>query len=167
MSIDLAKAERFHAEAVTEHTAAKAQAQKAADRLADVEARKSDITQRRLAGTARSDDVLEFFALTADADLLQKMLGVARQVEAVARDKLTQASQAVARAKADHDRTLTQAKFDALHAQCKAIEGVFCEALGELGRTGQALGISTFGGCFQKSDTLHRAFDLNVTPPKI
>ena len=166
MSLELAKAERALTEATTDYTAANAQAQQAADRLADVESRKSAITQRRLAGTANDRDASEFVALGADAELLQKMLDVARQVEAQARDKVTQAAHVVDRAKATHERAQAVVRYEALKTQCLAVEKVFIQAILKTYQAAQAVGISTLSGAYPKSTAIRYIFDLNAPPPE-
>jgi len=166
MSNELARAQRIHADATAELTAASEQTLTNADRVSDTQALMQAITSRRLDGKATDRDAIELFALNADMAVLQTMLAAAQQAQAQARDQVQQALQALNTAQAEHDRGLAQIKFDAIHQQVKAIEEVFCQALGELGRAGQAIGRLTFSSCYSKGDTLHRALDLNVIPPK-
>lgn len=164
---ELARAQRIHAEAVTTLTSATQKTSTNSIRVSDTQALMQAITTRRLAGKSNDRDATEFVALGADLSVLQTMLTAAQQAQAQARDQVQQALQALTSAQAEHDRGLAQVKFDALHQQVKAIEAVFCQSLGELGRAGQAVGKLTFSSCFVKSDTLHRALDLNICPPKV
>jgi hypothetical protein len=160
-----AKAERLNVEALAEQVAATAQVAHNVKRLEDVKARMADITDRRISGTSSDRDAAEYAALHGDAALLEKLLTAARQTEKLATEKMRQANAFLIDAQREHDRELATVKYQALLAKCKEIEAVFCRAIGEVGRAGQVIGISTLGQAFQKSDTLHRALDLGVPPP--
>jgi len=165
MSTELSKCLRIHSEAQSDQTTAAAHSQTLSDRLADIRQRQSNVTARRLAGTANERDASEFAALTGDADALEKMLASARAAQALTADKTRQALTALEQVQKEHAHGQAVAKYHALLDQCTKIEAMFCRALGEVGRAGQAIGISTLGQAFHRSNVLHRALDLNVIPP--
>ncbi len=163
-TIELARGTRLHQEAVAEHASASEQSQHNESRLNEVRDRMATITERRVSGKASDQEAAEYAALQGDAALLQKMLTAAKQAESVAAEKMHAAFHYYTDALVAHNRELAKAKFQALKEQCQQIEAMFVKALGEVGRAGRAIGISTLGQCYQKSDTLHRALDLNMTP---
>lgn len=166
MSIQLARGERLNEEAQAELAAARDLVRQNTDRLNDARRKMHYITERRVSGTATAAEAAEYAALQGDETLLGKMLAAAKQSETQATEKVHGAFVFYTDAKAAHDRELAEAKFKALQEQTKQIETIFCKALGELGRAGRAIGLSTLGQCFQKCDVLHRALDLNVVPPQ-
>ncbi|MDD2883085.1 MAG: hypothetical protein PHQ58_21950 [Rhodoferax sp.] len=163
-TIELARAERMNAEAQAQLESARDLVQQNTERLNDTRRKMHFITERRVAGTCTSAEANEFAALGGDEILLQKMLVAAEQAKAAAIDQVHGAFAYFTDAKAAHDREMAEARFQALLEKTRQIEAVFCQALGALGRAGQAIGKSTLGSCFQKSDRLHRALDLNIIP---
>jgi hypothetical protein len=164
MSIQLAKIERLYAEAQSDQTAAAAHSQTLSDRLADIRQRQSDITSRRLAGTANDRDASEFAALTGDEQALNKMLATAKAAQALTADKTLQALTALEQAQKEHAHGQAVAKYQALLDQCTKIEKVFCKAIGETGRAGKAIGHFTLNESYKQSGILDRALRLNVCP---
>jgi len=160
----LARGERLNEEAQAELAAARDQVQQNTDRLHDVSTRMTDITERRVNGTTASNDAAEYAALQGDATLLQKMLVAAKQAEALAGEKIHGAFVFWTDAKAKHDREQAEARFKALQEQAKQIEAVFIQSLGAVGRAGQAIGISTMGSAYPKSNAIRQVFDLNMIP---
>ena len=166
-TFQIARAERLNQEAQAELAAARDLVRQNADRLNDAAARMSAITERRVSGTATAAEAAEYAALSGDTELLSKMLETAKQAEAQAVQGVQGAFASWTEAKQAHERELAGDRYKAVQEKCKEIDAVLCKALGELGRAGRAVGISTLGQCFQKSDTLHRALDLNQTPPAV
>ena len=102
MSTQLAKCERIHAEAQADQTTATAHSQTLSDRIADIRQRMSDITSRRLSGTANDRDAAEFAALQGDESALVKMLAAAQAAQAQAAAKTRQAIGALQQAQQEH-----------------------------------------------------------------
>lgn len=160
----LARGERLHQEAAAEMEAARDQVQRNTERLNDTRRKMHFITERRVSGTATAAEAAEYAALQGDEALLGKMLTAAQQTEAQATEKVHGAYVFYTDAKQAHDRELAEAKFKALQEQAKQIEGMFIQALGAVGRAGQAIGISTIGSAYPKSNAIRQVFDLNMTP---
>ncbi len=162
----LARGERLHAEAVAEHETARAKQKEIDERLKGVSAKMHDITQRRVSGQSTDAETAEFAALHADAELLRKMLADAKNVTALAADKIHAVVIAHDDARQAFDRQQAEMEFNALLATTREIETVFCKALRAVALAGKKVGHHTLSQSFQKSDALHRALDLGVIPPE-
>lgn len=163
-AIELAKGERRHQEALAQHAAAIEQVQQNAARLTETRTRMDEITHNRVNSNATATEAAEFAALQGDTALLEKMMRAAEQAAEVAGQNMHQAFIYFTDAKRAHDREQAVAKFEALKAQCQEIESVFLQALGAVGRAGQAIGISTLGQAYPKSNAIRQVFDLNIIP---
>lgn len=163
-TIQLARGERLNEEAQAELAAARDLARQNTERLNDARRKMHFITERRVSGTVTAAEAAEYAALQGDEALLGKMLDAAKQYEIRATEKVHGAFVFYTDAKAAHDRELAQAKFKALQEHCRQIEAVFIQCLGEVGRAGQAIGISTMGSAYPKSNAIRQVFDLNMTP---
>ena len=163
-TIQLARGVRLNEEAQAALAAARDLLRQNTDRVNEARARMDEITQRRVGGTSTAAEAAKYSALHGNLTLLAKMLTGAQEAEAQAVERVHGAFIYYSEAKNVHGREQAEARFKALQETCREIDAVLCKALGELGRAGQTIGMSTLGSCFQKSDTLHRALDLNVTP---
>ena len=161
---ELSRAERILADATAELESARDVVRTNISRLNDTRARMSEITQRRIGGTSTASDAPEYSALTGDEKLLSTMLLAAQQAEAQAVEKMRSAHAHLKEAQVCHAREQAQERYTALLEQTKQIEAMFIKALGAVGRAGQAIGISTMGSAYPKSNAIRQIFDLNIVP---
>lgn len=166
MSKALAKAQRMHADATASHTAAEAKAQAILDKLDTARFKRDDVSQKRVTGLVDPDSDRAYAALSGDITVLERMLTQARAERTVEAENLRSASAWLTNEKAAHDRQQAQVEYQATLAKTREIEAVFCKAIRAVALAGQKIGHSTLGQSFQKCDTLHRAFDLNLVPPE-
>ncbi|MFZ2220166.1 MAG: hypothetical protein WAV85_16005 [Rhodoferax sp.] len=160
----LSKGERLHEFAQAELASAHDLLSQNTERVNDAKARLEEITQRRVGGTSTEKDAAEYAALQGDLVLLEKMWGSAQAAHAQAIENVHGAFVYWTDAKRAHDLEQAEALFQALQQKCREIEAVFIQCLGEVGRAGQAIGISTMGSAYPKSNAIRKIFDLNITP---
>ena len=160
----LAKGERLHEQAQAELASAKDLLRQNNERVNDAKTRMNEITQRRVGGTSTDKDAAEYAALQGDLVLLEKMWGSAQTAHVHAVESVHGAFVYWTDAKQAHDREQAEARFKALQEKCREIEAVFIQCLGEVGRAGRAIGISTMGSAYPKSNAIRQVFDLNMTP---
>lgn len=149
----IARARLALEEAQAVHTAAIAEVGRLQQRVTDCESRRSEITQRRLAGESNADEATEFVALAGDLDVLRELLADA-QAKA---DQLFPGEQrnALARAEAALQEHQQQAEFDALIERTREVEAAYVEALGRVWEAARARGhVRTFGEVFPLHQTV-------------
>ena len=160
----LAKGERLHEQAQAELASARDLLHQNTERVNEVKTRMNEITLRRVGGTGTEKDAAEYAALQGDLGLLEKMLCSAQAAHAHAIENVHGAFVYYTDAKNAHERELAEARFKALQEKCREVEAVFIQCLGAVGRAGQAIGISTMGSAYPKSNAIRQVFDLNMTP---
>ena len=165
-TIELARGERLNEEAQAELAAARDLLRQNTERVNEARARVDEITQRRVGGTSTPAEAAEYAALQGDLTLLAKMLTGAQEAEERAVQRVHGAFIYYTDALNAHNMELAEARFKALQEKCREIEAVFIQALGEVGRAGQAIGIHTMGSAYPKSTSIRQVFDLNMTPTK-
>ncbi len=163
---ELARAQRMHADATASHTTAEAKVQTILDKLDTARFKRDDVSQKRVAGLIEPDSDRAYAALSGDIAVLERMLTQARAELTVKAENLQSVSACLATETAAHARQQDQVEYEATLAKVREIEAVFCKAIRAVALAGQKIGRSTLGQSFQKCDTLHRAFDLNLVPPE-
>lgn len=160
----LSRFERQHQDAVMTHAAAKAKSDNIKTRVDDTAQRMATITQKRIDGNATDQETAEFAALQGDLELLKKMQVAAKDATQIAADTVHAAYVAHQEAENIQTRIQNEAEYQALLAKTREIEAVFCRAIRLTALAGKKIGHFTLSQSFQKSDVLHKAFDLGVIP---
>lgn len=162
----LARGERLHTEAVSEHNAALDKHNGINARLKDAATRMSAITKRRIDGESNDQETAEFAALSGDVALLEKMLATAKKETDLAFGKVHSVFVEFDEAKQMLARQQAQMEYNALLATAKDVESVFCQAIRAVGLAGRKIGHHVLSQSFTRSDVLHRAIDLGCLPPQ-
>lgn len=163
---ELATAQRMHADALATHTTAETKVQAILDKLDAARSQRDDVSMKRVSGQIDPASERAYMALSGDITVLERMLAQARTELKVEAENLNSASVDLTNAKAAHDRHQAEVEYQATLATVREIEAIFCKAIRAVALAGQKIGHSTLGTSFQKCDTLHRAFDLNIIPPE-
>ncbi len=135
----VAEARRLADEASTAHQAAVSTAQAIRARIAAAQARQSEITLLRLAGSTSEADAAEYSVLGGDIGGLQSMLISAEQ--AVVASHPEQAQTRLRAAEAEHAREQNELAFDLLAAQAAKLEEALLSCVADL----YAIGSKTKG----------------------
>jgi len=165
MTEDLARYERLHSESVADHKTAQAKQNGINDRLKDIAAQMTAITQRRIDGTSSDHEASEFAALAGDSQLLTGMLATAKAETKLAADKIHACYVVHDDAKNAHDRQQAQVEYIAMLAKTSEIEAVFVKAIRATALAGKKVGHFVLSQSFRPSEPLDRALRLGVIPP--
>ena len=146
--------------AAVEHQQAMSDARTLQQRISNLEARRAEITDSRLAGKGTTNEANEFVALGADLDALRQMhTEAAAKAQAldpkVQREDLRLAEQ-------HWQRHVTEQKYEALAAKTRACEETFLKLLELTYEAGKPLGKRTLGDAFQFSTGLSTAVRYNT-----
>ena len=134
------------------------------ERIAQVTARQSAISEARLSGKSTPAEAAEFAALGGDLALLQKLRTSAEAEVAVAKSQLAKETDRLYSEKEGHYRRKREAVFAALHTRTQEIEKIFVKSLGATARAGREIGHLTLGTSYKISQPLDYALRLNVIP---
>lgn len=163
----VARATRLHEETRSLYHAALSREEAIKTRILDAETRQKAITQARLDGASNEAETAEFGALAADIEALQEMLETAKTETVKAEEPMNRAQAMLQTAQAMHQRELAQMSYDALLIRVQALEGALCSAVATLHDAGLQLGFVSLSRTWPVSQSLRRAIENGIVPPKV
>lgn len=156
----VARARRLSNEATTAHQAAVNKEQSIRGRIAESQARQSEITAKRLDDTATADETAEFAALAGDVEALHAMLTAAEQ-SIIAADP-REAQNALRAAENAHQREQDEAALAALNEQAVRLEDALLSCVSEMHDIGRKLGRVSLVMSWRPTQRLARAVSQGV-----
>lgn len=137
-ALDVERCRLELSEAETRHQAAVSRVEDLKNRIADCEARRSEITARRLDGKSNDDETREFSVLAFDIHALEGLLNEAERE--AAQLEPTDARRRLARADAEWRRHEAETVIHALRTRAVELESRLTGCLAELAAQAEAAG---------------------------